>query len=83
MMENPEHAVARFNDGCLCSQSVLTTFAPRFGLPLDTAMRIATPFGSGIASTGEMCGAVSGALMVIGLAHGAADAEDQQAKEET
>jgi C_GCAxxG_C_C family probable redox protein len=30
-----------------------------------------------------MCGAVSGALMVIGLAHGATAAEDQASREKT
>ncbi|MHB8157724.1 MAG: C-GCAxxG-C-C family protein, partial [Desulfocucumaceae bacterium] len=32
--------------------------------------KIATPFGGGMASQGETCGAVTGALMVIGLRYG-------------
>ena len=36
-----------------------------------------------MARTGQMCGAVNGALMVIGLAHGATAADDSAGKEKT
>jgi C_GCAxxG_C_C family probable redox protein len=53
-----------------CAQAVLSTFAEHFGLDRAIALRIATPFGGGIGHTGLLCGAVSGALMAIGLAKG-------------
>jgi len=53
-----------------CAQSVLALFSERFGLDKDLALRIATPFGGGMGHAGQTCGAVSGALMVIGLAKG-------------
>jgi C_GCAxxG_C_C family probable redox protein len=53
-----------------CAQSVLGPFANYFGLERETAFRLATPFGGGIGHSGQLCGAVSGALMVIGLARG-------------
>ena len=53
-----------------CAQSVFGPFADHFGLDREIAFRIATPFGGGIGHSGQLCGAVSGALMAIGLARG-------------
>ncbi len=58
-----------FKKGFNCSQALLATFAPEFGLSEEMALKIATQFGGG-ARKGEMCGAVSGALMVLGLKYG-------------
>ena len=66
-----------------CAQSVLMAFAPQLGLDLQTAARIAAPFGAGIGRLGMMCGAVSGALMVIGLKYGHRSWLDFEAKERT
>ena len=55
-----------------CAQSVFAPFALRFGMDLDTALKIATPFGGGMGHAGQVCGAVSGGLMTIGLAKGIA-----------
>ena len=62
-------AVDHFANGCNCSQSVLASFAERLGLDAPTAIRLATGFGVGMARGGA-CGAVSGAVMVLGLAGG-------------
>ena len=40
------------------------------GLESPAVPRIATPFGGGIAGLGSVCGAVSGAMIAIGLTHG-------------
>jgi C_GCAxxG_C_C family probable redox protein len=61
-----------------CAQSVLGQFAERFGLERDLALRIATPFGGGIGHSDQLCGAVSGAIMAIGLAEGSAENEKSQ-----
>ena len=53
-----------------CSQSTFTPFARHFGMDLDLAFKIAAPFGGGFGHMGEACGAVSGALMALGLAKG-------------
>jgi C_GCAxxG_C_C family probable redox protein len=63
-------AVQRFAEGLSCSQAVFSAFSERFGLPAETAMRVASAFGGGMARRGEVCGAVTGALMVLGLARG-------------
>ena len=68
---NPtEIAVQYFADGYLCSQSVLLAYAEELGIDPRIATRIAAPFGAGIAYTGSTCGAVTGALMAIGLRYG-------------
>ena len=64
------HAREMFASHHNCAQAVLSTFAERFGLDLEIALRIATPFGGGIGHSGLLCGAVSGAIMAIGLARG-------------
>jgi len=48
---------------------VLGGFAERYGMSLENAVRSACGFGGGVAGTGQTCGAVNGALMVLGLAH--------------
>ncbi|MFH1908702.1 MAG: C-GCAxxG-C-C family protein [Chloroflexota bacterium] len=49
---------------------MFTAFASEFGLPDETALKIAAPFGGGMARTGGTCGALTGGLMVIGLKAG-------------
>jgi C_GCAxxG_C_C family probable redox protein len=62
-----------------CSQSVLGAFCEDYDLDTETALRIAGPFGGGM-RIGETCGAVTGALMVIGLRDGHYIAGDLGAK---
>ena len=64
-----EKSANYFKNGFNCSQAVLASFASDFGLSEEMALKIATQFGGG-ARKGEMCGAVSGALMVLGLKYG-------------
>lgn len=59
-----------FADNYNCSQSVLVAFAPEFGLQEDKALKIATAFGAGMGRQQHTCGAVTGALMVLGLRYG-------------
>jgi C_GCAxxG_C_C family probable redox protein len=63
-------ARAYFDQGFNCAQAVFAPFAKRKGLDESTALMIATPFGGGMGHAGQTCGAVSGALMAIGLAKG-------------
>jgi C_GCAxxG_C_C family probable redox protein len=81
-MDQIECALTRYREGFSCSQSVFSVFAEQFGLPVEIAFKIASPFGGGMARMGETCGAVTGVLMVIGLAYGHTTAEDQASKEE-
>ena len=80
-MTKAEEAGRLFKKNFNCAQSVFSTFAPEMGLDRETAWRIATPFGGGLSHMREVCGAVAGALMVIGLKHGMSKDEDLEAKE--
>ncbi len=77
-----ELAILRFQQGFACSQAVFSSLVQQGGLPEETALRIAAPFGGGISHTGQICGAVSGALMALGLFRGS-DQPDPAAKERT
>ncbi len=78
-MNHSDRAEKYFSNNFNCSQAVFTTFATELGLDEELALKIATQFGGG-ARKGEMCGAVSGALMVLGLKYGHCHAENAQEK---
>jgi C_GCAxxG_C_C family probable redox protein len=63
-----EQAVDTFRRGINCTQAILSAWSARHGLDRDTALKLGGAFGSGM-NMGETCGAVTGALMVIGLRH--------------
>jgi C_GCAxxG_C_C family probable redox protein len=76
-----EVAEALHLQGFNCSQAVFSALAESRGLERALALKIASPFGGGIGRTGETCGAVSGALMALGLQLGFSE-PDPQAKEQ-
>ena len=78
-MNFKEKALSYFNSNYNCSQAVFATFAPKFGLSEELALKIGTQFGGG-ARCGQICGAVSGALMVLGLKHGHYHSDDNEEK---
>ena len=82
-MSRVEEAVSYFADGFSCSQSILSTYAKEFGLDKELALKIATGFGGGMGRLGGTCGAVTGAIMVIGLKYGRSKIEDMVSKEKT
>jgi C_GCAxxG_C_C family probable redox protein len=74
-----EQAVQLFRNGFNCSQSVLAVFCEKYGLSSELALKAACGFGGGM-RCGEICGAVSGAVLVIGLKYGQYSADDQESK---
>jgi len=80
-MNRVEHAVSSFKEGFNCSQAVLSTYGPQFGLNRESALKVSGAFGAGMGRLGETCGAVTGAFMVIGLKYGSTRAEDKETKE--
>jgi C_GCAxxG_C_C family probable redox protein len=75
-----EQAVERFKSGFNCSQAVLSSYSEQFGLDCEKAFKLATGFGGGMRMS-DVCGAVTGAFMVLGLKYGNTTAEDKEAKE--
>ncbi|MFW9952427.1 MAG: C-GCAxxG-C-C family protein, partial [Candidatus Thorarchaeota archaeon] len=66
-----------------CSQSIFCSFSSLFGLDYNMAFKIASAFGGGMGRIGNTCGAVTGALMIIGLYNRNMDLEDNENKERT
>ena len=64
-MTEAERAMALFED-YNCAQSVFGACGPREGLDERMCLAVAGPFGAGMGRTGEVCGVVTGALMVLG-----------------
>ena len=78
-----EKAVALFRQGFNCSQSVCAAYAEQFGLDRELALRVSGGFGGGIGRTGEICGALSGSIIIIGLKHSAVRGDDKAARLKT
>ena len=80
-MENKhaDKAVDYYSHNFNCTQGVFTTYAVEHGMDEKLALKLATNFGGG-ARKGEMCGAVSGALMVLGLLYGHSESDDLDTK---
>ncbi len=82
-MSDVQRAVSCFKKGFNCAQAVLSTYASSPELGRRAALKLATPFGAGIARMGQTCGAVTGAFMAIGLRHGRWRRDDEESKERT
>ena len=76
-------AVEKFLAGYNCAQSVLYAFGPGLGLADETALKLATGLGAGMARRGEACGAVTGGILALGLKYGRGGHQDRSATEET
>lgn len=81
MGKTTETAEKRFLEGFSCSQSVFSAFAEAEGIELETALKLASSFGAGMARMGDTCGALTGGMMVLGLKFGRIVADDSEAKE--
>ncbi len=75
MTDTLEVANGRFARGFSCAQSIFSAFAAQDGLQEDVALQLAAPFGAGMGRAGETCGALSGALLVLGLKYAKARPE--------
>ena len=78
-MTHKEKALQYFTDKFHCSQAVLAAFAPELGLTEEQALKLGACFGSGMRK-GEVCGACTGALMVLGLMYGQFDKDDLESR---
>jgi C_GCAxxG_C_C family probable redox protein len=76
-----DRAEALFREGFSCSQAVLMAFAPGLGMEERQAALVASAFGGGMARHGGTCGALTGALMALGLHAGHTTAQDSGTKD--
>ena len=79
-MTHEEQALQYFTDGANCAQAVLLAFKDDLGMDEKTAAKLASSFGGGIGRLREVCGAVSGMMMVYGLLKGYDDLKDPEVK---
>lgn len=78
-MSKVQDTVSAFESGYNCSQAIVRTYGPDYGLSAFDSVRVSCGFGGGM-RRGDTCGAVTGALMVLGLRFGPQDASDTSAK---
>jgi C_GCAxxG_C_C family probable redox protein len=69
-LNHSEKAKDLHDRGFGCGQSVLSAFSEDFGLDTTTALKLSTGFGSGMGRMGDVCGALTGGFMVLGLKYG-------------
>ena len=83
MSDKAEAAVDCFREGFSCSQAILSIYGPEFGLAREMALKAGAALGAGMGRLGEVCGAVTGAMIVIGLKYGHTEAKDKETKAKT
>ena len=83
MKTKSEVAVEKFLAGYNCAQAVLYAYGPDLGLDGETALKVATGLGAGMGRRGEVCGAVTGGILVLGLKYGRGGQQDRSATEQT
>lgn len=82
-MKKSENALEYFKNNFNCSQSVFTVFGRENGLSEDQCLKIACAFGAGMGRQQYTCGAVTGALMAIGMKYGKGLNDDNSKKTAT
>ncbi len=78
-MSKVEAAVSAFRGGLSCSQAILATYGTEHGIPRELALRFACGFSGGM-GIGDTCGAVTGALMILGLEFAGPDSDKPQGR---
>ena len=78
-MTHKEKALDYFDRKFHCSQAVLAAYASECGLTEEQALKLGACFGSGMRK-GEVCGACTGALMVLGALYGQYDKADPDSR---
>ena len=81
-MNKVDLALGNLKAGYSCSQSVFAVFADKLGLDKEAALKVSSAFGGGIAGMGETCGAVTGALMALGLKYGSIEVSENHEDQE-
>jgi C_GCAxxG_C_C family probable redox protein len=83
MVTKSEIATEEFLGGYNCAQSVISAFCEETGISDDMALKIATGLGGGMGRNQEVCGAVTGGILVLGLQHGRGVNDEKSATELT
>ena len=80
-MTKADISVSKFKEGYNCAQSVLYSYSEQLNISTEMALKIANGFGAGMGRKQEVCGAISGAIMVLGLLYGRGENDDREKQE--
>jgi C_GCAxxG_C_C family probable redox protein len=80
-MDRPETAAEYKRKGFNCAQSIVKAYSAELGVDEQAAVKMASSLGAGIGYNGEVCGALSGAALVIGARYGNTDPADTAGRE--
>ena len=83
MSTKPDQAAEMYKNGFNCAQAVFATYAEEFGIERTSALKLSCGFGAGMGRRQEVCGAVSGAILLIGAKYGKTIREDNAANDLT
>ena len=83
ILDKKELAAQYHARGYGCAQSVLAPYAPDYDLTEELALKLGTGFGSGMGRMCEVCGALTGAFMVLGLKYGKVNTDGNRYGNET
>ena len=75
-----KQAVSFFEEGYNCSQAVFMAYSDIYGIEPEMAAKLATSFGGGMGRLREVCGAVSGMFLVLGMQYPFTDTKDRATK---
>jgi len=78
--ERKERAVAYFNEGYNCAQSVFMAYSDLYDIDMELAKKLSASFGGGMGRLREVCGTCSGMFMILGLHYPATDPTNQEFK---
>jgi C_GCAxxG_C_C family probable redox protein len=83
MTSRIERAIACHAQQYNCAQAVFSTYAPSLGISEIDSLKVSAAFGGGMGRLQEVCGAVTGAFVLIGCKYGMVKPGEVEAKEET
>ena len=83
MEDRTEIAVSKFLGGYNCAQSVVYSFCDDLQLEKDLALKVACGFGAGFGRKQEVCGAVTGGIIVLGAKYGRGEKDEKAMTEAT
>lgn len=69
-----------FKEGYNCAQAVFCANCEELGIDIETGAKLASPFGGGMGRMREVCGALSGLFLLLGLKEGYSNPADNEAK---
>ncbi len=78
-----EAAIQKFTSGYNCAQAVLYSVKDEISIDSNTALKMACGFGAGMGRKGEICGAVTGGIIALGIKFGRGENDEKTATEKT